>query len=107
MDSRENEEFTAYLLAAVRKAEALKYFPSRFKAMLAADGGFVTVKRILESGKPSDGFIRLLELDRLELTCEAIIVESKWRPYFDEDLLARAEKLLRQSGYVATPFGAA
>jgi 5-methylcytosine-specific restriction protein A len=99
MDAKENEEFTQYLMGAVREAEKLGYRPQRFKGMLNADGGYQTVQRILASGRPSDGFTKLLELGEVKLTCEAIIVESRWRPYFDEDLLARAEKLLRQVDY--------
>lgn len=104
MDSRTNEDFTQHLMDAVREAEALGYEPKRFKAMLRGDGGFDTVKSILEAGKPSEGFTRLWELNRLDLTCEAIIVQSKWRPYFDVDLVARAERLLRQSGFACTPY---
>lgn len=81
------------------EAERLKYFPSYFKRMLNTDGGYETVKRILASGKPSEGFEKLWELGQLKLTCEAIIVETKWRRYFDEDMLERAENLLRKSGY--------
>lgn len=99
MDHRQNEEFTAHLKGAVREAERLKYVPTRFKGMLEADGGFETVKRILASGRPSDGFQKLWELGHLELTCEAIIVETKWRQYFDDDLLLRAERLLREMRY--------
>jgi len=105
VDTRTNEEFTQHLWAAVREAESAGYDPRRFKTMLDTDGGFDTVKRILESGKPSDGFTRLWELKRLNLTCEAIIVESKWRGYFGDDLLARSERLLRQSGYIFKPYG--
>ncbi|KRB07985.1 HNH endonuclease [Lysobacter sp. Root690] len=99
MNSRENEEFTRLLRSAVAEAEKLKYRPTQFKKMLDAYGGFETVKRVLESGKPSDGFTRLWELGRLELTCEAIIVETKWRWHFDDDVVARAEKLLRDMRY--------
>ena len=104
MDNRENEEFTQYLTEAVRQAEQLKYYPNRFKGMLNADGGYETVKRILESGKPSEGFQKLWGLGRLDLTCEAIIVETKWRLYFDPELVARSENLLRQSDYQFKPF---
>lgn len=99
MDARQDEEFTAYLGGAVREAERLKYFPNYFKRDLAAEGGFSTVKRILASGKPSEGFRKLWELGRLDLSCEAIIVETKWRRYFDDDLLERAEWLLSQMNY--------
>ena len=104
MDAKTNEEFTQHLWATVRETEAAGHDPRRFKTMLNTDGGFDAVKRILESGKPSDGFTKLWELKRLNLTCEAIIVESKWRPYFGEDLLVRSERLLRQSGYAFKPF---
>lgn len=99
MDSRENEEFTKLLRGAVREAEKLKYRPAQFKKMLDAYGGFDTVNRVLASGKPSDGFTKLWELGRLDLTCEAIIVETKWRGHFDDSLLARAEKLLSDMRY--------
>lgn len=100
MESGENERFTAYLLGAVREAERLKYYPSRFKKMLNAYGGFETVKRVLATGKISDGFTELQMLDRINLTCEAIVVESEWRPHFDGELLQRAEATLRSVGYV-------
>lgn len=103
MDSGENEEFTKLLRSAVDEAEKLKYRPTQFKKMLDAYGGFDTVNRVLASGKPSDGFTRLWELGHLELTCEAIIVETKWRRYFDDDLLARAERLLREAHYLLPP----
>src|SRR5689334_512173 len=86
MNAHEDEEFTAHLGNAVKEAERLKYYPNYFKRDLAADGGFRTVKRILASGKPSEGFRKLWELGRLDLSCEAIIVETRWRKYFDEDL---------------------
>lgn len=99
MEAKQNEAFTQHLMEAVREAEKLGYRPLRFKGMLNADGGYGTVNRILASGKPSEGFTRLQQLGWVDLTCEAIIVESKWRQYFDEELLVRAEKLLRQVDY--------
>lgn len=104
MDTRENEEFTAHLRNAVREAERLKYKPTRFKAMLEEYGGFDAVNRILANGKPSDGFTRLWELNRIDLSCEAIIVETKWRRFFDPLLVAGAEKLLRGSRYSFKPY---
>jgi hypothetical protein len=103
VDAKTNEEFTQHLWATVRETEAAGYDPRRFKTMLNTDGGFDAVKRILESGKPSDGFTKLWEFKRLNLTCEAILVESKWRPCFGDDLLARSERVLRQSGYAFKP----
>lgn len=105
MDEQQNEEFTNYLRGAVRQAEALKYNPTRFKEMIEARGGYETVKRILTSGKPSDGFVKLWKLGRLDLTCEAVIVETRWRQFFDDELIARAEQLLKESRYPFKRFG--
>lgn len=106
MDVRENEAFTQLLRDAVLQAEKIGYRPTQFKRMLEQYGGFETVQRVLASGKPSDGFTRLWELKRLDLTCEALIVESEWRGHFDAALLARAEKLLRDMNYPFKPYAA-
>lgn len=99
MDKHQDEEFTRDLWVAVREAEQHNYHPNDFKKMLNALGGYETVKKIVPSSKPSKGFTRLWELGEIRLTCEAIIVETKWRRHFDEDLLELAEKRLRDYGY--------
>lgn len=99
MEMRENEKFTQLLRDAVLEAEGLGYRPNQFKRMLEQHGGFETVQRVLATGKPSDGFTRLWELGRLDLSCEALIVETKWRKYFDPALLVRAEALLAGMKY--------
>lgn len=104
MDLRDNEAFTQLLRNAVAQAEKLGYKPNQFKRMLEQHGGFETVQRVLATGKPSDGFTRLWELKRLDLTCEALIVETEWRKHFDATLIARAEGLLTQMGYAFKPF---
>jgi len=104
MNDVENLQFTHQLVAAANEAVGLGYRPTRFKQMLNTDGGFETVKRILATGRPSEGFTRLLELGRVDLTCEAIIVESRWRPFFDEGLLTRSEALLKAVHYDYKPY---
>jgi putative restriction endonuclease len=104
MDSKKNDEFTAHLRGAVREAERLGYKPKRFKSMIDELGGFETVKRILSSGRPSEGFTRLWQLKRIDLTCEAIVVETPWRRFFDPEIVLRSEKLLRDSKYAFKPY---
>jgi len=67
--------------------------------MLGADGGYATAIKLLSKKTPSDGFADLWKHGRLDLTVEAIVVETKWRSYFDEILVTRAEELLRKSNY--------
>lgn len=104
MTPTEDIAFTEFLSQKTAEAEALGYRPTLFKQMLSAQGGAATVRQLLVKGKPSDGFRRLWELGRLDLTVEALIVETKWRDFFDPILVQRAERLLTQSRYNFTPF---
>ncbi len=104
MTPNEDSAFTAFLLAKAAEAEALGYRPTLFKQMVGAQGGYVTVRQLLSKGKPSEGFTRLWELKRLDLTVEALVVETKWRSLFDPILVQQAERLLKQVAYPLKPF---
>jgi hypothetical protein len=99
MDREQNDAFTEHLRDAARIVQRDIYTPRTFLKMLTAHGGFETVKRILSSSGFSEGFEKIERAKRVDLTCEAIVVESPWRSCFDEDLLALAERRLRQVGY--------
>ena len=99
MNRQEEAQFEHTLLEAVEQAKKLGYTPNQFIGMIATRGPFQTVKDIVASGRPSPGFDRLALLQRIDLTCEAIIVETKWRTFFDEDLLEIAERRLSQYKY--------
>ena len=104
MTNAEDAAFTEFLLQKAAEAEGLGYRPALFKQMLAAQGGEATVRQLLSKGKPSDGFTRLWELGRLDLTVEALVVEAQWRRFFDPILLQQAERLLTQSKYAFTRY---
>ncbi len=104
MTPNEDLAFTEFLLQKAAEAESLGYRPTLFKQMLGAQGGNATVRQLLARGKPSDGFTRLWELGRLDLTVEALVVETKWRLLIDPILVQQAERLLTQSKYRFAPF---
>jgi 5-methylcytosine-specific restriction protein A len=91
--------FTEFLYAKSQEAEALGYPPSYFRRMLGTMGGAATARELLAKGKPSEGFVRLFELGRLDLTLEALVVETQWRELIDPVLVQMAERVLKQSGY--------
>jgi 5-methylcytosine-specific restriction protein A len=107
MTPGEDIAFTEFLLQKAAEAEGLGYRPALFKQMLAAQGGEAAVRQLLGKGKPSDGFARLWELGRLDLTVEALVVETKWRRFFDPVLVQQAERLLSKSGYAFTRYSPA
>jgi hypothetical protein len=69
MTDAEDAAFTEFLLQKAAEAETRGM--ARRVQMLAAQGGESTVRQLLSKGKPSDGFTRLWELGRLDLTVEA------------------------------------
>jgi hypothetical protein len=84
------------------------YRASAFLGMLNARGGLETARRLINSTKPSEGYTRLWELGRLDLTVEATIVDNaRWHPLFRPEELDRARKRLRDYGYEVSTMKAA
>jgi len=80
------------------KSEA-GYNASRFIQMVAEQGG-VTAARVLVGSKvPSDGFVALWQARRLDLTVEALVLESKWFDLFTAAEREAARQRLRDYGY--------
>ncbi len=105
MTTMEDDEFTTFLRSKAMEAQrVLNYRPALFLQMLGSSGGYQTVSTLISQPKPSDGFTRLWEGGRLDLSVEALVTESRWRRCFDADLLLAAETRLREAGYeVAVP----
>lgn len=105
LNSQEDEAFERFLREKAREAKQTLGFPATlFLRMLGADGGYKTAITLLSRRHPSDGFTDLVMLGRPDLTVEALVVESRWRCYFDSSLLRKAEDLLRKSNYRFTPY---
>ena len=100
MDRQTDDVFTTFLLEKAAEAKKeLKYNPSYFLGMLNSDGAYATVNKLLSSKTLSDGFTKLWEGGRLDLSIEALVLETEWGQFFDEQLLEQAEYKLKQVGY--------
>jgi hypothetical protein len=64
--------------------------------MLAESGPVGACVRVIMAPKIPDGFLRLLELKRLDLTAEAVVLDHRWRCLFESKVLEQARKRLRQ-----------
>jgi hypothetical protein len=67
---------------AVKECKALGYNPARFCIMRSQDGTVETICRLLARPTVSDGFIKLMEMGRLDLTVEAIAL--RFPDFFSE-----------------------
>ena len=95
------KQFDQAMLTIYRRAKSeAKYTASIFFNMLNKSGGLSTAKYLINSDMPSEGYTRLYELGRLDLTVEAVVVEEpKWHSLFTEQELAKARKRLSDYRY--------
>jgi hypothetical protein len=94
-------QFDQAMFDIYRRAEAeIAYRPTLFLNMLHERGGVQTAKTLINAAKPSDGYTRLYEANRLDLTVEAVVIDNpKWHPLFVGEELAKARRRLKQYGY--------
>jgi hypothetical protein len=78
-----------------------KYNPGYFRKMLEDIGGLETAKKLLTANTTAQGFTKLWELDRLDLTVEALIIDNKekYKRLFNDKETEIAEKRLRELNY--------
>ncbi|MEX0409071.1 hypothetical protein ABGN05_25855 [Aquibium sp. LZ166] len=71
-----------------------------FLQMLHERGGLATAKYLINATQPSEGYTRLYERGRLDLTVEARVIDNpKWHPLFTDDEIAKARERLKAYGY--------
>ncbi len=85
------EEFTAELIAAAHECAEFGYHPRRFLQMLHEHGGVKTAKELVRSSEEQSGLKRLKSAGRLDLSMEAIMLNSKYRSLFTKGELQAAE----------------
>lgn len=72
------------------------YTATRFHQMLTDHGGVETARRLLP--QMSDGFAELWRRDRLDLTVEVLVLQSKWHNLFSDEERELARNRLRECG---------
>ena len=80
----------------VQAKQQAGYTATRFHQMLTENGGVETARRLLP--QMSDGFTDLWRRNRLDLTVEALVLESKWDDLFSDDERRVARSRLRECG---------
>jgi hypothetical protein len=88
----------------VRAKKETGYTASIFHRMISERGGLQTAKDLINAKVPSQGYAKLWELQRLDLTVEAVVVDNpSWHPLFDEAEIERARRRLKDYGYFDHP----
>jgi hypothetical protein len=99
LSDAERRRLEAQLLEQLRQdideCRRIGYRGTVFSSMMARWGPVEACRKVIMASRPPDGFLKLLELNRLDLTTEARVFSGPWRALFDEQTLARARKRLR------------
>lgn len=76
-----------------------QYNATYFLQMVNERGGLATAQYLIVTDTPSEGFTKLWECQRLDLTVEAVALNPIYRSLFSEVELEMAKERLQQYGY--------
>ena len=93
------DRFHREMLRIYDEAKEFGYYPTYFLRMVADRGGLSAAKLLLVGTNLSDGFVRLWEEDRLDLSVEALAIRDPWSALFTRDELAEAQRRLGGAKY--------
>ncbi|MDN4619756.1 HNH endonuclease [Paenibacillus sp. PsM32] len=85
------------LLKAAKIASSIGYNPHIFNQMLASEGGYAVAKKLIH--KVSSGFEKLWEINRLDLSAEAVMLNPKFKDLFTQEEIDTAKMRLKEFGY--------
>ena len=88
------EDFERDMRDGVRRCREFGYNPTYWQRMVSDHGAINAAKRLLTGSRASDGFTRLWELGRLDLSVESVILLPKYADLFTPDERAEARRRL-------------
>jgi hypothetical protein len=87
---------TAMMDIYERAGREVAYWATRYLQMLRRRGGLGTARQLLQARFTSDGYARLRDAGRLDLTVEALVLNPEFESLFSEAELAQARDRLRR-----------
>lgn len=75
------------------------YNATRFIQDVSQNGGYAVAKKLISKSGASEGFTKLWEYHRLDLSVEATVLRPEFYPLFSEEERQRCRKRLEQYGY--------
>lgn len=91
------------MLQIYADAKAINYNASYFIRMVEEMGGLAAAKRLINDAQPSDGFTRLWELGRLDISVEARALKPEHRPLFSSEEINGCRRRLADYQWTKQP----
>jgi hypothetical protein len=106
MASDTEQRFNAAMMNIYHRArKEAGYNATRYCRMLHDQGGLGTAQTLLHATQVSEGYTALWERKRLDLTVEALVLQSEWQELFTPEELDIARQRLQQYGYQVAASG--
>ena len=103
MPSNLERQFDDQAMAVYENGKrVLGYNGTRFLQKIRADGGLAAAKSWLrpkKNDKPTNGFLKLVDYGRLDLSLEALVLAEPWNTLFTDGELDVARQRLTKYGY--------
>ena len=93
------DSFHREMLRIYEEAKGFGYYPNYFLGMVVDRGGLSSAKHLISGSQLSDGFVRLWEEGRLDLSVEALVLQEPWSSLFTHEELAESCRRLDEVGY--------
>ena len=77
-------------------------FGIRFRQMLGEYGGVGTAKRLLAKGDIQAGLFELSQLNRLDISMEAYVIQDRFKTLFTPPEITEARRRLEELGFIMT-----
>lgn len=93
------KDFHKEMIEICKESKKIGYNPSRFIEMLAVKEGYLIARTFMQNPSQTDGFTKLWEKKRLDLTVENTILKDKYIPLFSHEEREVAKKRLSEHDY--------
>jgi len=105
LQSNRENQFNEKVFEIYESAKRLcDYNATRFLQKIRRDGGINAAKAWLnpkyKNQPPTDGFIKLMQNGRLDISLEALVLRSPWYSFFTPDEINDAKTRLQNYGYI-------
>jgi hypothetical protein len=89
------------MLNIYASAKEIGYNATYFIQMISGLGGYEAAIKLIHTSKPSDGFAKLWELKRLDLSVEAHVLKREYDYLFSDDERKLCYDRLKEYGYTS------
>lgn len=89
------------MLDSYHQLARLGYRATYFLRMIQEHGGVQAARQLVNGEGGTEGFARIWELKRLDLSAEALVLKPEYRTLFSDEERQRARQRLTDMGYQA------